>query len=181
MTPQPTPSTEPSSNPSFSQSSPASPGPTEQALVLRMFLAAVVNRQPIPPNLAVAVLALSPQYSQLLAVKMAELEQADPEVTKPPQPALDALVKAKSTRLTNGQLLAQQLTQASAEQRLALYRKGLEAGLLPQPPLSGPEADKLLPQGQQRELAVQRKLLKREDKAQQAVDLKQGLALQGRL
>ena len=175
----PTLSSEPSSNPSSSPSSQASPGPQEQALVLRLFLSAVVNRQPIPANLAVAVLALSPQYRELLAVKMAELEQADPEVVKSPQPALDALQKARSVRLTNGSLLVEQLKAASEQQRLALYRKGLEAGLLPQPALSGPEADKQLPAGVQRELATSRKLTKASNEAQQAVELKQGLGLMG--
>jgi hypothetical protein len=176
----PTQSSEPSLNPSSSPSSPASPGPQEQALVLRLFLAAVVNRQAIPPNLAVAVLALSPPYLELLAVKMAELEQADPEVVKAPQPALDSLQKARSVRLSNGSLLAEQLRRATEQQRQALYRKGLEAGLLPLEGLSGPEADKQLPPGVQRDLSTSRKLTKANNKAQATADLKQSLGLMGR-
>lgn len=173
-----TPQSETSSSPSPS----ASPGPQEQSLVLMLFLQAVAQRQPVPPNLAVAVLALSPQYQELLAIKLAEMEQADPEVVKPPQPALDALLKAKGVRLSNGQRLAQQLESASQEQRLALYRKGLEAGLVQGGEgLSGPQADKLLPRPVQRELAGQRNLISKQDRAAKAADLKQDLGVRGRL
>ena len=177
MTPTPTPSSDPSSSPS-----PSGPGPAEQATVVMLFLNAVANRQPIPQALAVAVLALTPAYSELLAVKLAQLEHSRPEVVKPPQPALDVLQQAKQQRLSNGVMLAEQLKLATVEQRRQLYLKGLQAGLMPGPQgPTGAQADKALPSATQAELAAQRKLATREDQAARAADLKQGLALRGQL
>lgn len=175
-----TPSLSTPSSPPSSVSS--QPGPSEQGLVLQLFLQAVANKQDVPPNLAVAVLALTPQYRQLLAIKLAQMEQADPESVRPPQPALDALQKARGTRLSNGQMLAKAVEVASEQQRLALYRKGLEAGLLPGPSgPSGKQADQALPKATQLELGAQRKVLANEDQAGKTAELKTNLGVAGRL
>lgn len=168
--------------PSSPPSSPSSPGPAEQGLVLQMFLQAVANKQEVPPNLAVAVLALTPQYRQLLAIKLAQMEQADPDSVRPPQPALDALQRARGTRLSDGRMLPKAVEMASEQQRLALYRKGLEAGLVAGPSgPSGKQADQALPKATQLELGAQRKVLATEDQAGKTADLKANLAIAGRL
>jgi hypothetical protein len=149
-----------------------------QAQVIQLFLTAVLEQSPIPPDLALAVLSLDPQHQQVLQVRLLELMQQSPDQVQDSNPALAVLNQMGSLRLKDGRKIQELLSSLEADKRAALWEKGVKAGLLPLPPQAEPVLNPT--PGLQADLNSVAARDKKLRAAQETADLKAGLALAGK-
>ena len=150
-----------------------------QQRTVAMVLLALQTAQPMPPELAMATLALDAKHQTLLKVAIGQLLAKNPQALPEPNPAMQSLEKVRATRMADGRSLHQTVQSLPTERRTALFEKAVARKVLPAPQPSEDNGAAQLPL-EERKMA-QRSLtsLDKSNQASRAASLRAEIALRG--
>jgi hypothetical protein len=149
-----------------------------QRKTVALALLAVQSPNPMPPELAMGLLALDKQHQQYLKVALGQMLAKNPQALPEPNVAMQSVQRVMATRMADGRTLQETVATLPEARRRRLFEKAVKARLIPAPE-SRVDSVAAMPLNEQQ--MAQRSLtsLSAEQKSGQAASLRTDLALAG--